>query len=171
MFHLSFSNRFEILLDSLLDQLGVEQPGPFGQRQVVVPSSALRRKLELAVADREGVSANLRCDYLAQWLWQQIGRVVPVPQSSPFAVAVLAWRIHGLLDSTHEHGAWVAQHPRLARYLGPADARMRFELAERIARVFDHYLTYRPRWLDIWAGGRGSALKTNTSTIEHEDEA
>ena len=90
MLHLSFSNRFEILLDSLLDQLGAEQPGPFGQRQVVGPSSALRRKLELAVADREGVSANLRCDYLAQWLWQQIGRVVPVPQSSPFAVAVLA---------------------------------------------------------------------------------
>ena len=171
MFHLSFSNRFEILLDSLLDQLGVEQPGPFGQRQVVVPSSALRRKLELAVADREGVSANLRCDYLAQWLWQQIGRVVPVPQSSPFAVAVLAWRIHGLLDSTHEHGAWVAQHPRLARYLGPADARMRFELAERIARVFDHYLTYRPRWLDIWAGGRGSALEASASAVEREDEA
>ena len=47
MFHLSFSNRFEILLDTLLDQLGAEQPGPFGQRQVVVPSSALRRTLEL----------------------------------------------------------------------------------------------------------------------------
>ena len=62
MFHLSFSNRFEILLDSLLDQLGAEQPGPFGQRQVVVPSSALRRKLELAVADREGVRAKKSCN-------------------------------------------------------------------------------------------------------------
>ena len=171
MFHLTFSNRFEILLDSLLDQLGAEQPGPFGQRQVVVPSSALRRRLELAVADREGVSANLRCDYLAQWLWQQIGRVVPVPQSSPFALAVLAWRIHGLLDRAHEHGAWVAQHPRLARYLEPADARMRFELAERIARVFDHYLTYRPRWLDIWASARGSVLEAGASAVEREDEA
>ncbi len=171
MFHLSFSNRFEILLDTLLDQLGAEQPGPFAQRQVVVPSSALRRTLELAVADREGVCANLRCDYLAQWLWQQIGHVVPVPQSSPFAVAVLAWRIHGLLDRTHEHGAWVAQHPRLARYLEPADARMRFELAERIARVFDHYLTYRPRWLDIWASARGSVLEAGASAVEREDEA
>ena len=95
MFHLSFSNRVEILLDTLLDQLGAEQPGPFGQRQVVVPSSALRRKLELAVADREGVSANLRCDYLAQWLWQQVARVGPgVGEDSPFAAATLAWRVH-----------------------------------------------------------------------------
>ena len=171
MFHLSFSNRFEILLDNLLDRLGAEQTGPFAQRQVVVPSSALRRTLELAVADREGVCANVRCDYLAQWLWQQIGRVVPVPRSSPFAVGVLTWRIHGLLDRTQERGAWVAEHPRLARYLEPADARMRFELAGRVARVFDHYLTYRPRWLEIWASARGSVLEAGASAVEREDEA
>ncbi len=171
MFHLSFSNRFEILLDTLLARLGAEQPGPFGQRQVVVPSSALRRVVELAVADREGVSANLRFDYLAQWLWQQIGRVVPVAERSPFSPALLAWRIHGLLDRAHEHGAWVAAHPRLARYLDGADARMRFELAGRIARVFDHYLTYRPQWLEVWASGRGSALGPGASAVALADEA
>lgn len=171
MFHLSFSNRFEILLDTLLDRLGAEQPGPFGQRQVVVPSSALRRKVELAMADREGVCANLRFDYLAQWLWAQIGRVVPVAERSPFSAALLAWRIHGLLDAGHERGAWVAAHPRLARYLEGADARMRFELAGRIARVFDHYLTYRPQWLALWADGRGSALGPGASAVERADEA
>lgn len=171
MFHLSFSNRFEILLDTLLERLRAEQPGPFGQRQVVVPSSALRRKVELAVADREGVSANLRFDYLAQWLWAQIGRVVPVAERSPFSPALLAWRIHGLLDRAHEHGAWVAEHPRLARYLEGADARMRFELAGRIARAFDHYLTYRPQWLAVWADGRGSALGPAASAVELADEA
>lgn len=171
MFHLSFSNRFEILLDTLLDRLGAEQPGPFGQRQVVVPSSALRRKVELAMADREGVCANLRFDYLAQWLWAQIGRVVPVAERSPFSPALLAWRIHGLLEPGHEHGAWVAAHPRLARYLAGADARMRFELAGRIARVFDHYLTYRPQWLALWADGRGSALGPGAGAVERADEA
>lgn len=171
MFHLSFSNRLEILVDTLLAHLGAEQPGPFGQRQVVVPSSALRRTVELAVADREGVSANLRFDYLAQWLWQQIGRVVPVAERSPFSPALLAWRIHGVLDRTHAQGAWVAAHPRLARYLEGADARMRFELAGRIARVFDHYLTYRPQWLALWADGRGSALGPGASALERADEA
>lgn len=171
MFHLSFSNRFEILLDALLERLAAEQPGPFGQRQVVIPSSALRRKVELAVADREGVCANLRFDYLAQWLWQQIGRVVPVPERSPFSPALLAWRAYALLDPADAHGAWVAAHPRLARYLEGADARMRYELAGRIARVFDHYLTYRPRWLEQWAGGQGTVLEAAAGALEREDEA
>ena len=171
MFHLSFSNRFEILLDALLERLAAEQPGPFGQRQVVIPSSALRRKVELAVADREGVCANLRFDYLAQWLWQQIGRVVPVPERSPFSPALLAWRVYALLDPADAHGAWVAAHPRLARYLEGADARMRYELAGRIARVFDHYLTYRPRWLEQWAGGQGTVLEAAAGALEREDEA
>ncbi len=170
MFHLSFSNRFEILLDSLLARLGDAQPGPFGLRQVVVPSSALRRKVELAVADREGVSANLRFDYLAQWLWEQIGRVVPVPARSPFAPALLTWRIHGLLDPAGDE-RWVDAHPRLAAYLAQADARMRFELAGRIARVFDHYLTYRPHWLERWAEGQGAALGADASALERADEA
>ena len=80
MFSVTFSNRFEVLLDCLLDRLPDERPGPFGGREVVVPNAALRRRLELAVADREGVCVNLRCDYLAQWLWRQIGRVLPVPE-------------------------------------------------------------------------------------------
>ncbi len=66
---------------------------------------------------------------------------------------------------------WVAAHPRLGRYLEGADARMRLELATRIARVFDHYLTYRPRWLEQWAGGQGSVLEAGASALEREDEA
>ena len=55
MFSIVFSNRYEILERSLLDRLAEERPGPFGRREVVVPSSALRRRLELAIADREGI--------------------------------------------------------------------------------------------------------------------
>lgn len=169
MLRLAFSNRFEILLDRLLDQLAHEQPGPFGQRHVVVPSSALRRHVEFAVAQREGVCANLDFGYLAQWLWAQIGRVVEVPARSPFSPALLAWRVFGLLDPAAAAGGWLAAHPRLARYVEGADARMRFELAERTARVFDHYLTYRPRWLEAWAAGK--VALTAATDAERADEA
>lgn len=170
MFSIVFSNRYELLQAMLLDRLAAERPGPFGKRHVVVPSSALRRDVELAVADHEGVCANVEFSYLAQWLWTRIGQVVDVPARSPFAPALLAWRIHALIDPASAAGDWVAAHPRLAHYLAGADARMRFELAERIARVFDHYLTYRPRWLEHWAAGE-PALGGPATDAERADEA
>ena len=155
MLSLAFSNRYEVLLETLLARVGDERPGPFGWREIVVPSAALRRSVELAVAEREGVAANLRFSYLAQWLWSQIGKVVAVGEASPFAPAQLAWRIFDQFGARDD--GWTSAHPRLARYLAGADAPMRFDLAERAARVLDHYLTYRPRWLAEWSAGRGVA--------------
>lgn len=116
-----------------------------------MPSAALRRRLELDLAKRHGVCANVRFSYLAQWLWAQIGEVLTVPAHSPFAPDRLVWRCYRLLS---DHGAapWRAS-PRLAAYLAAADAPMRHELAHRIATVFDHYLTYRPEWLAQWQDG------------------
>ncbi len=150
MLSLAFSNRYELLLDTLLARLAEERPGPFGVREILVPSTALRRSVELAVAEREGVAANLRFSYLAQWLWRQIDQVVPVGEESPFAPSRLVWR---LFESLGESG-WIAAHPRLARYLEQSDDAMRFELAARVARLLDHYLTYRPGWLVAWSAGR-----------------
>lgn len=149
MLSLQFSNRQEVLLERLLERLGEAHPGPFGVREIIVPSTAMRRQVELAVAEREGVAINLHFSYLAQWLWAQIGKLVPVGEESPFSPPVLAWRLHALLG---EHD-WTARQPRLARYLEGASERMRFELAERCARLFDQYLTYRPHWLARWAEG------------------
>ena len=120
--------------------------GPFVHRQLIVPGSALRRHIELAMANRFGISAGVDFDYLAQWLWRQIARVVEVPEASPYAPDVLVWRIFAALEED-----WTNEHVRLAHYLKGADARQRFELAERLARLFDYYLSYRPTWLEGWA--------------------
>ncbi len=154
MLRLAFSNRLELLIDGLIDRLAQPSDDPFVAAQVVVPSAAVRRAVQLAVADRLGVCANLRFAFLGQWLWQQIGRVVPVQESSPFEPALLAWRIYGLLDDR----GFVDAHPRLAAYLRGADPAMRLELAGQLATLFDHYITYRPAWLAAWSAGRPAAL-------------
>ncbi|MDR3086509.1 MAG: exodeoxyribonuclease V subunit gamma [Azoarcus sp.] len=148
MFSVTFSNRCENLLDVLLARLEAERDGPFVRAQIIVPGSALRRHIELSAAARDGICAGIDFNTLAQWLWRQIAHFVDVPEVSPYTPPALIWRIFAGLDSP-----WVEKHERLARYLHGADARKRFELAGRLARLFDHYLCYRPAWLERWAEG------------------
>jgi len=177
MLQLLYSNRYETLVDALLDDLHAASRSPWAADEVIVPSAAVRRRIELDVAARHGVCANMKFSYLAQWLWAQIGGVIPVPEHSPLAPERLAWRCYRLFCGEEagpgEAGgaAWRASpnppgglpsgrgtsfgaSPRLASYLDAADAPMRYELARRVATVLDHYLTYRPEWLSDWQHGK-----------------
>ncbi len=150
MFTIHFANRFETLSGLLAAQLGAGARPVFCADQVIVPSAAVRRQLTLELARRHGVCANVHFGYLAQWLWQMIARVVPGVQSeSPFDAAVLAWRI----VAAFEEPGWSAGHERLAAYLERSDAVMRYELATRLAGIFDQYITFRPEWLAAWSIG------------------
>ncbi len=155
MLHITFANRFETLRDALLDGVATVPASPFAAEQIIVPSSALRRTLALAMAERFGICANVEFSFLAQWLWRQIAKVLPsVAAESPFASPVLAWRIFQIFDD----GAFVCRFPRLASYLGRADAVVRLDLATRVAGLFEQYMTYRPGWLAEWSEGRPTAI-------------
>ncbi len=166
MLQLTFSNRFEILLDGLIGALAAEDGDVFAPRHVIVPSVAVRRRVELALADRTGVCANVAFSYLGQWLWARIGQVLAVPADSPFDPAALGWRIYEALGDS----AFTGGHPRLAAYLAAADPVMRLDLAQRIARVIEETITYRPQWLAAWAEGRTAGI-AGLEADAAEDEA
>lgn len=165
MLHIKFSNRFEHLQGALLDAMAVPPPSPFTGEEIIVPSAAMRRRVELAAADRFGICSNVRFSFLAQWLWRQIGHVVEVSEISPFSSSVLTWRVLAIF----EEKAFVAGHPPLAGYLGNADDVMRYELAASTATLLEHYLTYRPGWLAAWLAGK-SANITGLDAARQEDE-
>jgi exodeoxyribonuclease V gamma subunit len=174
MLHLFFSNRFTTLEAALLRDLA-QAPGsagksghPFETETIVVPSVAVRRRLELDYADVFGVCANVRLTYLAQWLWDMAGQLLTVPESSPFAPDRLVWPLYQCLGQP-----WVTTSPRLAGYLAGADEVMRFELADRLAHLYDQYLTYRPNWLERWQSGDAIApgAATGWGDVQRADEA
>jgi exodeoxyribonuclease V gamma subunit len=166
MLHVSFSNRFEILLEDLLERLDEKGPDPFSAQQVIVPSSALERRVELAIADRQGICANVEFSYLGQWLWKQISRIVKVAPESPFAPEVLAWRVYEALgDAT-----FTDRHARLKSYIAGADAVMRLDLARRVAQLIEHYITYRPEFLAAWSAKKPAPVEALDATAR-EDEA
>jgi exodeoxyribonuclease V gamma subunit len=155
MLHILYSNRWETLRDEALIRMA-ETPHPvFEADQFIVPSAAMRRALTLSIAEHQGICANVEFSFLARWLWRQIARLVPgVSAESPFAPPVLAWRIYGIFGDA----AFCAPFPRLAAYLGRADAVMRFDLATRTAGLLDQYITYRPDWLEAWAQGEPAGI-------------
>ena len=168
MLHIHFSNRYEVLTRRLLEQLADRGSGnsAFAADQVIVPSTAVHRSLSLAMTQAHGICANVAFSYLAPWLWRQMSSLLPdVAPESPFAPAVLTWRVHAALGDA----AFVSAHPRLASYLGGADDVMRFDLAGRIAGLLDQYITYRPEWLEAWRQGRPARVGAG-SDGEYADE-
>lgn len=150
MLRLHSSNRHEVLQARLIERLAPGRGHPLRPDELIVPSAALRRALTLALADAQGICANLQFAYLADWLWQQVVKVVPgVDGDAPFRADRLCWRVR----AAFEDGAFVQAHPRLAAYLGRADAVMRYELARSVAGLFEQYVTYRADWLDRWQDG------------------
>jgi len=154
MLRVVHSNRFERLLGELLEAIATPSGSPLSSDQIIVPSSALSRRIELEAATRFGICANVEFSFLAKWLWKQIGRVVEVRDSSPFAASVLGWRIFGIFGEQ----AFVDAHPRLAHYLEDADPVMRYELAVRTAVLLEQYLAYRPDWLAAWLDSESAAF-------------
>ena len=166
MLQIRFSNRYECLLDALLDALATPPESPFQHQEIIVPSAAVRRRVELAAADRFGICSNVRFSFLAQWLWRQIGHVVPVGEASPFTTPVLTWRVFRIFGEP----AFVDSHRPLAAYLRHADAVMRYELASRTATLLEQYLTYRPEWLAAWLAGKPANI-AELDAAREEDEA
>jgi len=166
MLQIHLSNHYEVLVHQLLEKLGARSDDVFAAEQVIVPSIAVRRSLTLVIASAHGICANVEFSYLAPWLRQQMGKLLPgVAPELPFSSAALAWRVHAAFGDP----CFVSAHPRLASYLGGADNVMRFELASRVAALLDLYGTCRPDWLEAWREGSPAATGARSDS-ERADE-
>lgn len=156
MLHVIFSNRHEVLRHALCERLAASRPGdPFSADQVVVPSSAVRRDLQLHLAVREGVCANVEFAFLGGWMWELVAKAMPeYSRESPFERDRLSWRILQIIEAGELGGA---SRPEV--WSQNADALSRFDLAQRIAALFENYLVYRPDWLDRWSHNQVVALE------------
>ena len=144
------SNRLEVLAAELAALMGREPGDPLAAERIVVPHPTIGRWLALELARQLGISANVRFEQPAGFAWSIMRGAVPeLSREQPFAPERLRWRIHDLLPgfARAPHGAAVRG------YLADGDPRKRFELADRLARVFDRCLVYRPDWIREWERG------------------
>ena len=149
------SNRLETLVGALAEEMRRRPAPPLVAERIVVPHPALGRWLRLALASELGIAANLRVELPAEFAWSAMREAVPKLASQlPFAPASLRWRIFDALEAEAAGtGEEAEETDALRRYLADADPRNRFELAHRLAHVFDRCLLYRPEWIRAWQAG------------------
>ena len=154
------SNRLEVLAEQLAERMRVAPSEPLAPERIVVPHPTLGRWLRLALASELGIAANLRIELPAEFAWAAMRETVPtLAKAQPLAPPSLRWRIHERLRSWDGEDA-------LGRYLnadaaaddaapaaGPAAERRRYELADRLAQVYDRCMLYRPDWIRAWQRG------------------
>jgi exodeoxyribonuclease V gamma subunit len=146
------ASRLEALLDPLQQLLDLVPPAHVLAPQTVIAAHpGMRHWLSAALARRRGpggIVANLRITLPSAWLDELATAQLGEQQMSllPYRRDHLRWRIHEALPSVDD--------AQVRGYLGGADpARRRYQLADRLARLYGQYLVYRPDWLLAWQRG------------------
>ncbi len=156
MFTVYHSNQIE-LLKSLLVELIRREPltNPFQAEQILVQSPGMSQWLKIELAKEFGVAANLEFPLPATFIWQMFTQVLPeVPQRSAFNKEAMTWKLMSLLPTLLDKAEFLP----LQRYLADDDDQSKcYQLAEKIADIFDGYLVYRPEWIAAWESGHSVA--------------
>ncbi len=175
------ASRLEALLAPLRDLLAATWPeNPLQPQTVIAAHPGIKQWLTGALARRMGeggIVANLDVVLPSTWIDRlaqaRLGeQAVALPR---YQRAQLRWNLHEWLgDAAAVPGL---DDPRIGRFLHPPGgddaerARRRYQLADRLAKLYSQYLIYRADWLEAWAHGKrrfATANATDATLIDTE---
>ena len=147
------SNRLENLARRLAQEtLRPPLSPPFAAEQIIVPAQGLAQWLKLELARQHGLAANLELPFPRAFFFSLMEKLLSVEaRTGLIEPAALTWRLMEKLDPLLGEPAF----QEIRNYLtSSTDPRRKFQLAERIAGLFDQYSVYRPEWIDAWQRGQ-----------------
>ncbi|WP_288371810.1 exodeoxyribonuclease V subunit gamma, partial [uncultured Marinobacter sp.] len=167
-FHAIHANHLEDLRRAVVYICRQNPMPPLQSETFLVQSNGIAQWLKLALAEKRtnegvgggldgglGIAAGMDFLFPARFIWQAYRAVLPdgeVPEQSPFDKRRLVWRLYRLLPELV--GQDEAFTP-LARFLDGSDTDLRnFQLAEKVADLFDQYQVFRADWLAAWEQGK-----------------
>lgn len=156
MFTVYHSNQVDVLKSLLVELVRIDPlENPFEQEQILVQSPGMSQWLKMALAKEFGVAANIEFPLPATFIWNMFTQVLPdVPKRSAFNKESMSWKLMQILPGLLNQPEFAP----LERYLvDDHDSSKLYQLAEKIADIFDGYLVYRPEWIASWEGGQAVA--------------
>lgn len=147
-FNVIYGNRLELLAEHAA-RLIRENPldSPFATEYLVVQTPGMERWLSLELARMAGIFGGFKFltpDGLGRLLEEKTGR--GRPGASPFDRHNFTWAVARLLEGNLLDEP---EYAPLKRYVGNSELK-RFQIASRIADLFDQYAVYRPDLLEGW---------------------
>jgi len=148
------SSSLTVLSAELARTLADTPTAPLVSDTVVVLSNGMGRWLSMELAGAHGVCAGLDFRFPNDTLDLFFRSVIPgLPETSPFAVDIMAWRIAALLPAYLERPGFET----ISAYLSDrSDDRRLLQLARTLADTFDQYTIFRPLTILQWDNGGGS---------------
>lgn len=169
MFTVYHSNHLSLLKDKLIEILQQQPtPSPFAQETVLVQSLGMAQWLQMQIAESVGVCGGIQFPYPTRFVWDQYRTLFPeLPKENLFAQHKMVWHLMRLLPEWISHTDFAP----LQRYLHEAEPLKYYQLALKIADLFDQYLVYRPHWLVHWEKGELQAVKAELKFAKPADES
>lgn len=172
MLNVYYSNQLATHRDLLVRILSNDpNPDPFVQEVVIVQSTGMAQWLQMEIASVLGVSGNVQFPYPTSFVWQQYRALFPdLPKENIFSRSTTVWRLMRLIPDLLER----AEFSPLAGYLQENDQLKRYQLAQKIADLFDQYLVYRPQWLMDWEAGNDQQILNQllkSVSFQHKNQA
>ena len=149
MFTVYHSNDLDLLKDLIFRIIDNDKINdPFCPETVLVQSPGMSQWLQISLAEKLGIAANITFPLPATFIWDMFTRVLPdIPKESAFSKGAMTWKLMSLLPQRLDDQDFAP----LRHYLDDdGDKRKLHQLSGRIADLFDQYLVYRPDWLTAW---------------------
>lgn len=150
-FTLHSSHRMEALAQALAQNISSMPLGPFEQETVVVQSRGMEQWLKLQLAEHNAIVMNITMPF-------PTAAILPIAEMMGISnkqrwldPAATCWKLFTILESVDEPDMEI-----LAQYLSArSEPLARYQLAARLAQLFDRYLIFRPKMIQRW--NRGNA--------------
>lgn len=155
MFTVYHSNQLEMHKELLIHLMDVNPlSSPFEPEVILVQSPGMAQWLQIQIAEKKGIAANLQFPMPASFIWQQYSSNLPdVPKQSEFSKDAMTWRLMALIPQYLTQPAFQNLAGYLRSSAQPQQQKL-YQLAGRIADLFDQYLVYRPQWIQNWEQNR-----------------
>ncbi len=164
MLHFYHSNHIEVLAVELANKIKQDPlADPFAKEYVIVQSKGMERWLSMNLALKLGISANIEYPFPDSMLWKLMyWSVENLPEQSYYKREVILWSFMQILSNN-------PQFQDINHYLqDDKTGNKHFQLAWRLANLYDQYVVYRPHWIQDWENDLQPRILAADQTTNHQ---